>query len=110
MNRSQILKESECWFLLYSASKLLLRWRVDDSPDIFFLFSNENICCDPSLEPSRRDGSDNGSHHIFMKRPGKISLNFLSGPLGSLDLLWVSKKVEFFCNGTRTVLHYMTDE
>ena len=23
----------------------------------FFLFLNKNICCDPSLEPSRRDGS-----------------------------------------------------
>ena len=29
--------------------------------DNFFLFLVENICCDPSLEPSRRDGSNDGS-------------------------------------------------
>ena len=27
----------------------------------FFLFHNENIHCDPSLEPSQRDGSNEGS-------------------------------------------------
>ena len=26
-----------------------------------FLFFNENICCDPSLEPSQRVGSNDGS-------------------------------------------------
>ena len=31
----------------------------------FFLFLKENIRCDPSLEPSRRDGSNNRSHHTF---------------------------------------------
>ena len=34
--------------------------------DNFFLFFNENICCDPSLEPSRRDGSNDGSRNIFL--------------------------------------------
>ena len=29
----------------------------------FFLFLKENIHCDPSLEPSRRDGSNKG-HNI----------------------------------------------
>ena len=29
------------------------------------LFLNKNICCDPSLEPSRRDGSNDGSQHKF---------------------------------------------
>ena len=32
----------------------------------FFLFLNENICCDPSLEPSQRDGSDDESHYMFL--------------------------------------------
>ena len=31
----------------------------------FFLFLNENICCDPSLEPSRRDGSNDGHKICF---------------------------------------------
>ena len=30
----------------------------------FFLFLNENISCNPSLEPSC-DGSDDGSQHMF---------------------------------------------
>ena len=34
----------------------------------FFLFLNEKICCDPSLEPSRRDGSNNGSQNTFVWR------------------------------------------
>ena len=38
---------------------------IEDNSDIFFLFLNENICCDPSLEPSRRDGSNNGSQPMF---------------------------------------------
>ena len=25
-----------------------------------------NICCDPSLEPSHRDGSNEGSQHMFL--------------------------------------------
>ena len=29
----------------------------------FFLFLNEYICCDPSFEPSQRDGSNDGSQH-----------------------------------------------
>ena len=33
---------------------------------LFFLFLNENICCDPSLEPSRRDGSNDGSQNMFL--------------------------------------------
>ena len=30
---------------------------------IFLL--NGNICCDPSLEPSRQDGSNDGSQNMF---------------------------------------------
>ena len=32
---------------------------------IFFLFLIETIYCDPSSEPSGRDGSDEGSQHMF---------------------------------------------
>ena len=32
--------------------------KIRTSDKIFFLFLYENICCDPSLEPSRRDGSN----------------------------------------------------
>ena len=34
---------------------------------IIFLISHliETICCDPSSEPSRRDGSDESSQHLF---------------------------------------------
>ena len=31
----------------------------------FLLMVNQNICCDPSLELSRRDGSNEGAHHLF---------------------------------------------
>ena len=34
----------------------------------FFLFLTENICCDPSLEPSRRDGSNDVSQNMFLWR------------------------------------------
>ena len=34
--------------------------------------------CDPSLELSQRDGSNDGSQYIFMEKYGELSLNFLS--------------------------------
>ena len=34
----------------------------------FFLFLIETLHCDPSSEPSRRDGSDEGSQCIFVCR------------------------------------------
>ena len=36
-----------------------------DNSKIIFLFLNENIYCDPSLEPSLRDGSNDGSQNMF---------------------------------------------
>ena len=41
---------------------------------IFFLFLIETICCDPSSERSRRDGSDEVSHRIFLCRINKKTL------------------------------------
>ena len=32
----------------------------------FFFFLIETICCDPSSEPSRQDGSDEGLQHMFL--------------------------------------------
>ena len=32
--------------------------------DDFLLILHKNISCDPSSEPSRRDGSDEGSQHV----------------------------------------------
>ena len=34
-------------------------------------FLHKNIFCDPSLEPSRRDGSNEGSQHMFLLRNKK---------------------------------------
>ena len=36
----------------------------DDNYEIISLFSILKICFDPSLEPSRRDGSNEGSRHM----------------------------------------------
>ena len=37
-------------------------WRIIER---IFLISQQKICCDPSLEPSRRDGSNDVSQHTF---------------------------------------------
>ena len=44
------------------------------SRDILGIIStvlHKSIYCDPSLEPSRRDGSDEGSQHMFSMRNKK---------------------------------------
>ena len=53
-------------------SELKIRGGIEDNSNIIFLFLNENICCDPSLEPSRGDGSKNGSQNTFFN--GEILL------------------------------------
>ena len=45
--------------------ELQMRGGIDNNSKIIFLL-NENICCDPSLEPSRRDGSNDGSQNMFL--------------------------------------------
>ena len=37
----------------------------------FFLCLIETICCDPSSEPSRRDGSGEGPQHMLLYRTNK---------------------------------------
>ena len=49
-----------------------IRGGIEDNSKIFFLFLNENICCDHSLEPSRRVGSNDGSKHMFYGVQWKI--------------------------------------
>ena len=48
-----------------SESELQIRQGNEDNSNIVFLFLNQNICCDPSLEPSQRDGSNDGSQNMF---------------------------------------------
>lgn len=47
---------------------------------------HENMCCDPSLEPSRRGGSNEGPQHIFCLEMGEIIFELSSIPL----LIWGS--------------------
>ena len=44
---------------------------------VILLVLRRNICCDPSSEPSRRDGSDEGSQHtVSMGNKKKIVLSY----------------------------------
>ena len=47
---------------------------------------HKNMCCDPSLEPSRRGGSNEGPQHIFCLEMGEIIFELFSIPL----LIWSS--------------------
>ena len=49
-----------------------------------------NICCDPSLEPSSQDGSNDGSQNMFLLRKKKIIFE-----LSSIAFLIWSSKVLF---------------
>ena len=50
--------------------------RVSQRP--FFLFLNENICCDPSLELFSSNDVLMMGHNFIMKIYGKLSLTYLS--------------------------------
>ena len=43
---------------------------IEDNSKTFFSLLNENICCGPLLEPSRRDGSNGGLKCFFMEKYG----------------------------------------
>ena len=38
-----------------------------DNWGIIFNITVQNICCDPSLEPSHQDGSNEGSQHVSLR-------------------------------------------
>ena len=39
---------------------------IDDNSKILFLISQQKICCDPSLEPSQHDISNDWSQNMFL--------------------------------------------
>ena len=56
------------------------------------MFLNKNIFCDPSLELFRRDGSKEGSQHMFsLRNKKKLSLNYPQYSLLSVALLELFK-------------------
>ena len=61
---------------------------VRDNLGIISHISTQKRICDPSLEPSHQDGSNEGSQHMFLLRnKKKLSLNYPQYPLlsGALD-------------------------
>ena len=60
-----MVKPDEAYVTLYAFSETQISGDTEDNAKIFFLFLNENILCDPSLEPSQRDGSNDGSQNMF---------------------------------------------
>ena len=51
-----------------------------DNLGIISIFFHKNISCDPPLEPSHRDGSNDGSQHMFSLRNKKIIFDLFSIP------------------------------
>ena len=45
--------------------ELQVRGVIEANSKIIFLFLNESICCDPSLELSQRDSYNDGSQNMF---------------------------------------------
>ena len=80
-SRYQSVRKAES--LTDSDLELQIRGGIVDMKRIS-LFLNENIYCDPSLEPSQRDGSNDGSQHIFHREIWKIILKLFLLPL----LIW----------------------
>ena len=64
------------------------------------IMSHRTIRCDPSSEPSRQDGSDDGSQHVFMQNLQKLSLIIKKYSLLSRALLYF---FFFFCDKTQTM-------
>ena len=52
----------------------------------FRLFLAETTCCDPSSEPSHRDGSGNGSQCMFLCRINKHYPKFSTNTPSYLEL------------------------
>ena len=60
----------------------------DNSGYFFFLILHNNVCCDPLSEPSRRNGSDEGSQHIISMKKTEI-IPQLSSNISSYMEIWV---------------------
>ena len=76
--------------LRHLSSELQITEGIEDNSKIIFLISQQNICCDPSLELCRGDSSNDGSQNMFLWRnvanyPSIIPVPLLSGVL----LSWV---------------------
>ena len=62
------------------------------------LIQHKNICCDPSSEPSHKDGSDERSQHMVSKRNKQnypsviIKYTLLSRALWDVKLPYSSKQ------------------
>ena len=56
------------------AAILQIRMGNRDNSGIFIHIFHTKHICDPSLEPSRRDGSNEGSQHMFILRNKKNRL------------------------------------
>ena len=53
--------------LTLCSAELQIREGIEDKSKIIFI-SHQNICCDSSLEPSQRDGSNGASQNTFLWR------------------------------------------
>ena len=88
MNRCRLLDGSWSSLELHNFctdSELQIRGGIKYNSKIIFLISQQkNICCDPSLELSRQDGSNDVSQHVSKEYYGKLSLNYPFLPL----LIW----------------------
>ena len=60
---------------------LQIRRGKRDNFGIIFHVTPLNICGDPSLEPSHRDGSNERSQHKVIEKQEKLSLNYFQYPL-----------------------------
>ena len=61
------------------------RGNRDNFKIISLMRLNKNIFCDPSLEPSCRDGSNEGSQHMFLLK-NKKNYPPLSGGCSAYDM------------------------
>ena len=65
-------------FIYHYASGLQIRRGKRDNLESVLLL--KKICCDPSLEPPRRDSSNEGSQHMFSLRNKKTYFELSSIP------------------------------
>ena len=71
-----------------------------DNSKIIFIFLNENICCDSSLELSQQDGS-NEDQKICMKNNNDIP-KLSSLPLSDLEQCVIILNTMYMCTAMKT--------